>query len=260
MTPAPGDCAPNTATPAPVDCAQPTATPAPVDCATLPPPAPAGRHSNPPAPVGLAPSLPGYNYPKNRPPDELDQLIRATTDSFLQAGDWETFFRRQRDPRGDWNDMVELDHPAAHLLRHYQRHGVPVKFKTKRWTRGQKNAALNRGPHKSAKEHAQFLREEFASMIKKGHWVLIPARLLRDHPDARFSPLGVVPQHDRRPRTISDYSYFLINDETLKLAPPEAMQFGRALQRLLGYIHRANPRYGPVYMSKIDIADGFYRL
>ena len=265
------------ATPAPVDCAQPTATPAPDDCTTgtpapaghrlvtalaapSPPPAPVGRPSTPPAPVGLAPPPKGYTYPADRPPDELDRLIRSTTNSFIQAADWETFFLNQRDPRGDWNDMTELNHPAAHLLRHYQHSGVPVKFQTKRWTKGQKNAALNRGPHKSAKEHIDFLREEFASMIKKGHWVLLPARLLRDHPDARFSPLGVVPQHDRRPRTISDYSYFDINKETLQLAPPEAMQFGRALQRLLGYIHRANPRYGPVYMSKIDIADGFYRL
>jgi hypothetical protein len=38
------------------------------------------------------------------------------------------------------------------------------------------------------------------------------------------------------------------------------MQFGKALQRLLHHIHRANPRYGPVYLCKIDISDGFYRV
>ena len=131
---------------------------------------------------------------------------------------------------------------------------------TKQWTIGQKTAALQRGPHKSAKEHVSFLREEFTSMMEKGHWALLPARLLKHLPDIRFSPLGVVPQHERRPRTISDYSFYGINADTLQLAPPEAMQFGRALQRLLHRIHQANPRYGPVYLSKIDIADGFYRL
>jgi hypothetical protein len=40
----------------------------------------------------------------------------------------------------------------------------------------------------------------------------------------------------------------------------EAMQFGRALERLLFRIRQANPRYGPVYMAKVDLADGFYRL
>ena len=97
-------------------------------------------------------------------------------------------------------------------------------------------------------------------MIKKGHWTVLPARLLLDQPDLRLSPLGVVPQRDRRPRTISDYSYFGVNEDTVPLAPQEAMQFGRALQRILQRLHDANPRYGPVYLAKVDIADGFYRI
>jgi len=44
------------------------------------------------------------------------------------------------------------------------------------------------------------------------------------------------------------------------MAPPKAMQFGRTLTRLLYNIHRANPTFGPVHMSKIDISDGFYRI
>ena len=38
------------------------------------------------------------------------------------------------------------------------------------------------------------------------------------------------------------------------------MQFGRALERVLHKIRRANRRYGPTYMIKVYIADGFYRL
>jgi len=38
------------------------------------------------------------------------------------------------------------------------------------------------------------------------------------------------------------------------------MQFRRALQPLLYKMHHANPRLGPVHISKIDIADGFYRI
>ncbi|CAJ1938361.1 unnamed protein product [Cylindrotheca closterium] len=38
------------------------------------------------------------------------------------------------------------------------------------------------------------------------------------------------------------------------------MQFGRALHRILQRILHANPIHGPVYISKIDIADGFYRI
>ena len=78
--------------------------------------------------------------------------------------------------------------------------------------------------------------------------------------DLRLSPLGCVPQHERRPRIICDYSFYNVNQETEHLAPPKAMQFGPALRRVLWYIAWANPKYGPVKMSKIDVSDGFYRL
>ena len=36
------------------------------------------------------------------------------------------------------------------------------------------------------------------------------------------------------------------------------MQFGHALQQILKRMYDADPRHGPIYMMKIDIADGFY--
>ena len=59
---------------------------------------------------------------------------------------------------------------------------------------------------------------------------------------------------------ISDYSYFDVNADTFNIAPAEAMQFGRTLSRLLYRIHHSNSQFGPVYMSKVDLSDGFYRL
>ena len=59
---------------------------------------------------------------------------------------------------------------------------------------------------------------------------------------------------------ISDYSYFDVNQQTFNIAPTEAMQFGRTLWRLLFRIHNANNHFGLVYMSKVDLSDGFYRL
>jgi hypothetical protein len=38
------------------------------------------------------------------------------------------------------------------------------------------------------------------------------------------------------------------------------MQFGRALWRILSTVHHADPRLGPVFFSKVDITDGFYRI
>jgi hypothetical protein len=70
----------------------------------------------------------------------------------------------------------------------------------------------------------------------------------------------VVPQKEQRPRTIVDYSYYSLNAETLPLVPMEAMQFGRALERYIRKIVHVDPRFGPVKMIKVDLADGFYRV
>ena len=59
---------------------------------------------------------------------------------------------------------------------------------------------------------------------------------------------------------ILDHSFFGVNGNTIPLAPPEAMQFGQTLKRLLQRIYCANDVFSPVYMSKIDLFNGFYRL
>jgi hypothetical protein len=128
------------------------------------------------------------------------------------------------------------------------------------WSFTQKAAALARGPHQSARQHIPFLLQEFVDTIRKGQWTFLPARLVLNELQLRLSPLGVVPHRDRRPCTISDYSFFGVNHETLALSPSECMQFGKALWRVLRHLKSANPHLGPVYLSKIDIAEGFYRI
>ena len=76
-----------------------------------------------------------------------------------------------------------------------------------------------------------------------------------------MSPPGVVPQRERRPHWICDYSWWGVNaDTTLPLAAMEAMQFGHALNRILREILLADPALGPVHLIKLDISDGFYHI
>jgi hypothetical protein len=67
--------------------------------------------------------------------------------------------------------------------------------------------------HKSAHDHVKFLREEYMDMIRKGHWTVLPASNAIKLPHLRLSPLGVVPQREHRPQTISDYSFYGVNAE-----------------------------------------------
>ena len=53
---------------------------------------------------------------------------------------------------------------------------------------------------------------------------------------------------------------FNVNSETCRLALEDAMRFGRVFQCLLEDIMNADPRFGPVYLYKVDISDGFYRV
>jgi hypothetical protein len=108
--------------------------------------------------------------------------------------------------------------------------------------------------------HTDFLCEEFVDMIHKGQWVLLPARLVLDEKNLRLSLLGVVPKGDRQPRTICDYSFFCVNLNSIPLAPQDSIQVGRALWCILQQISDADTRLGPVHLSKIDIADGFYHI
>ena len=98
-------------------------------------------------------------------------------------------------------------------------------------------------------------------MIHKGQWVVLPAAVAANHlPELRLSPPGVIPQRDRRPRWIGDYSFSEVNKDTLDIAPSEAMQFGHAFARLLREILLANPAFGAVLLAKGDLSDGFYRV
>ncbi len=131
---------------------------------------------------------------------------------------------------------------------------------TPQWDKSLLEEALARGAHQSAKLHKCFLRDEFAEMIQKRFWVVLPVEVVLREEGLRLSPLGVVPQKERRPRIICDYTFYNVNHDTIPWAPPEAMQFGHALIRIMQRIVRANPKFGPVLLGKYDLADGYYRI
>jgi hypothetical protein len=191
--------------------------------------------------------------------DELGKMIIenvVSTSQFPTIGD----FFRHRQGRGNFTNFKNVQHPAKRFLRHISPRGAPVTIQTPPWSAKRTAAAVSRGPHKSAYEFQDFLRKEMTDMMKQAFWTVLPYSRVKHIPSLRVSPIGVVPQHERRPRPIVDYSFPGLNKETLKLAPQEAMQFGRALERIITQVVRADPRYGPVKFIKIDLSDGFYQI
>jgi len=197
------------------------------------------------------------NLPSSVTSEELGELIRRDVELITRVG-WQSFVKQRRG-RGDFSTLDNVNHPARRLLRKLKYQGAPVKFTTPPWTTEQIDKAVRRGPHKSCAEHIDFLDEEFTDMIKKQQWTLLPLSVAKQLVGLRVSPPGVVPQRDRRPRWICDYTWSGVNQDTIKLAPKEAMQFGSCFERVLREVLLADPKFGPVFLNKTDLSDGFYR-
>ena len=186
-------------------------------------------------------------------PTDLGEFISRDI-KLLDSLGWHGLVAHRR-PSSDFSLLEHVHHSACCLLQFYKHRGAPVKLATPPWTRQQIMHFLHRGPHKSCLDHISFLQEEFIDMISKGQWLVLPYSSIKNLPGLRLSPPGVVPQCNRQPRWICNYSWWGINSNTLPLAAKESMQFGHALDRILLL---ADPVHGPTHLIKIDISDGFY--
>jgi hypothetical protein len=138
---------------------------------------------------------------------------------------------------------------AAPLMEQIRRNGKETK-----------QERFARGPHSLAQEFVEFLVAEFLDFLKKGYWMLLPYEDVKDMVYVKYSPLGVVPQWEHRRRVIVDYSFYFVNQDTLKMGPEESMQFGKAVEQLLQAAVQAYPKFGPLMQYKLNISDGFYRI
>ena len=188
---------------------------------------------------------------------ELGKYVTRDVKLLQQLG-WKHLVQSRR-PRSDLS-AISFQHSAARILKMYKHHGIPVRLRSAPWSSQQISRALVRGPHQFCRSYLKFLEGEFVDMIEKGQWVVLPYSAVKSLPNLRLSPPGVVPQRERRLRWIVDLSCYGIKDDTLDIVPVKAMQFGHALDRYLREILLANPKLGPIYMLKLDISNGFYRI
>ena len=204
---------------------------------------------------------PGDPSPGGFASEHLDALGKSAcvTASLLDSGlSFSELCERLRGPTCLANTS-KLSHPASDLLFRIRRAGVPVLQSSLPWTLEQRDAAVQRGPHQSANAHAAFLRDEVCSMAEAGQWLVLPYSRVRNLPGLRLAPMGLIPQRERRGRPIVDYTFAGVNQDSVQLAP-DSMQFGRAAERILQALHRADTRHGPVYLAKADISDAFMQV
>ena len=192
---------------------------------------------------------------------ELGKLVDKLTGLFLECNcDWVSFVHHVCTRPCLHENVKSLPHSVAAYPHDLRADGAPVQCTTPMWASDRKNQSMQRGPHLSTRPYLHFLELDMADMITKGYWVVLPYELVKDIPNLCISPMGAVPQCERQPRTIVDYSFYGINQEAHQGAPPKAMQFGHALERVLRKVATTNPAQGPLYLLKINLSDGFYHV
>jgi hypothetical protein len=206
--------------------------------------------------------------PRKRPRHTLHQYSpgelgkwAVTQQRLLARLGWQHFFYYHQRPHSINSRIYNISHPTAQYLHDMACTGAPAILHDPPWSKSTLDHVYHRGPHTSAAtQFATFLLEDMYDYVQMGYWLVLPYTSVRHFPALRLAPAGVVPQRDRRPRPIMDYSFYHTNQACLPIAPQAAMQFGSALQRILQRLVYCNPAFGPPLMAKIDLADGFYRI
>jgi hypothetical protein len=177
-------------------------------------------------------------------------------------------------------------HPFAPTLQKWES-GVPVDCGPD-WAWETIEAAVQHGAHQSATtpESIALIAEDVAYQVKAGYARIISwkeLQLLRPA-NLKVSPLAVVPQRNRRGRMILDLAFAVrrgrtsgrkrkrrsrndddilqasVNDTTVRLAPEAPVkELGNVLPRILDFMATV-PAEEHIYFSKMDLADGYWRM
>jgi hypothetical protein len=105
------------------------------------------------------------------PPEELEELVQGLSADYVSVISWTEFAEKIRGQEGAFHPQVkQIPYDAAKLLEDLRVTSAKVKLGTPKWTTAQKEEALERGHQQLANTHTDFLRGEFAAMIRKNQY------------------------------------------------------------------------------------------
>lgn len=134
------------------------------------------------------------------PAEETLGKWAADANKKLDSVGWEELVRSARGTSQLLAGVKWLPLKAGRLLDLLRRKGATVPMRTAPWTHEHILVAAKRGSHKSARDHTEFVCEELVDFCRQGYWTVLPLSSTVEHwSELRLSPLGVVPQRERRP-------------------------------------------------------------
>ena len=106
--------------------------------------------------------------------DELSKYIAADSAVLASSGFDELVELRRGE--SDFGDVKKVKHKASRCLQHIKERGASnMVLKTPPWNLKGLEETIQRGPHKSSEEHAEFLREVLLDFVQKGFWTILPS-------------------------------------------------------------------------------------
>ncbi len=142
---------------------------------------------------------------------EYSQWTTHKGEHFLTPGEWES---PGIAPEGKTMHLRgrALLHPVAQLLQEWSEGGCPTKT-GRDWTLREMQAAIEKGPHKSAMEPGALIhfREEVADKVKGGQARLVLWDEIKAAPPTqlKISPVAAIPHKSKPYRSILDLSFSL---------------------------------------------------
>jgi len=202
----------------------------------------------------------GTEYKQKKKKKKIEKEIKnekseMTEEQIMEIqSKYETVFHGRMRP-----DPCIAHHPAYATLFRYTTEGCPVNC-GEPWSREHLEAAIQQGPHISAKspEAAACLRQEAFEKVEQGEAEIIKWDDIKDapHKNLKISPLAAVPHKSCQFRAILDLSFQLrllgvklpsVNKAMLPLSDHKAMeQMGQVLRRLINTVAQSNPSRGPL--------------
>jgi len=125
---------------------------------------------------------------------------------------WDRFIKTLQFPSYLATSLKHAQHTAANYLQRLANTGVPAPSSAPPWPASYHRKVFQQGPHLSASRfYKDFLITDIINYVKKHFWVVLPYSAVAHYPHLKLAPCGVVPQRERRPRPIMDYTFTGVN-------------------------------------------------
>ena len=132
--------------------------------------------------------------------------MRELMHDLAAADSWGGFVSEFRGPSYLSPELEQVDHPVVPVLLEWGDHGVPALTSSDLWSLETLDSFVDRGCHRSAEDHAEFLRQEMTEFVENRFWTILTYQAVRSLANLQLSPSAVMEERERKLRLLCNHS------------------------------------------------------